>query len=69
MYARILRKADQIRRFTIREAGAAGWEVREEADSRIIRSVQYTDWHRVERARRVFAWQAATLEDAGWREA
>lgn len=30
--------------------GAAGWEVREERDSRVVRQITYTDWHRVERA-------------------
>jgi hypothetical protein len=68
MYARILRKADHIRRFTIHRAGATGWEVREEQDSDIIRTSCYTDWHRVERARMVFARQVALLEDAGWTE-
>jgi hypothetical protein len=69
MYARILRKADHITRFTIRQTGAAGWEVREEQDSRVVRSARYRDWHRVERAQMVFALQAALLEDAGWTEA
>jgi hypothetical protein len=27
-----------------------GWAVREEKDSQVVRSVVYTDWHRVERA-------------------
>ena len=27
-----------------------GWEVREEHDSKVVRQVSYTDWHRVERA-------------------
>jgi hypothetical protein len=68
MYARVLRKADHIRRFTIHRADAVGWEVREEQDSRIVRTSRYTDWHRVERARMVFAREAALLEDAGWTE-
>jgi hypothetical protein len=68
MYARIFRKADQTRRFTITDAGGSGWEVREEQDSRVIRSKRYTDWHRVERARMAFATLAASLEDSGWRE-
>ena len=68
MYARIFRKADQTRRFTITDAGGSGWEVREEQDSRVIRTMRYTDWHRVERARMAFASQALTLEDSGWKE-
>ena len=69
MYARIFRKASQTRRFTISDAGAAGWEVREEQDSEIVRSVRYYDWHRVERALMHFRREAATLRDRGWKEA
>ena len=66
MYARILRKAEHTRRFTIHQTDAAGWEIRDEQDSRLIRSARYTDWHRVERAQMVFAREAELLEDAGW---
>jgi hypothetical protein len=69
MYARLLRKADETRRFTITTAGDAGWEVREEQDSRVVWSARYTDWHRVERARMLFARLAAALEHSGWVEA
>jgi hypothetical protein len=69
MYARLFRRADQTRAFTITDAGDAGWEVREEEDSQIVRSIRYTDWHRVERARMHFAKTAETLEMAGWVEA
>jgi hypothetical protein len=48
---------------------AAGWEVRDEQDSRVIRWVRYSDWHRVERARMAFALEAALLEESGWDEA
>jgi hypothetical protein len=68
MYNRSFRKADQVRRFTIVDTLAPGWEVRVEQNSRIIRQVRYTDWHRVERARLAFAIEAASLEDAGWVE-
>jgi hypothetical protein len=69
MYARLFRKAEQTRRFTISDLGGAGWEVRDEQNNRVIWSMRYTDWHRVERARMAFARQAMTLEDAGWTEA
>jgi hypothetical protein len=69
MYARIFRKATQTRRFTITDAGSDGWEVREEQDSRVVRSVLYDDWHRVERARMNFAREALALRDGGWDEA
>jgi hypothetical protein len=68
MYARIFRKADQTKRFTITNAAGSGWEVREEQDSQVIWSVRYTDWHRVERARMAFATQALNLELTGWTE-
>ena len=66
MYARTLRNATQTRRFTINRIQPGGWEVREEADSQIVRLRRYTDWHRVERARRDFARQVDLLENAGW---
>jgi hypothetical protein len=68
MYARVFQKAGQTRRFTITDAESSGWEVREEQDSRVIWSVRYTDWHRVERARMSFAREAATLASSGWQE-
>jgi hypothetical protein len=68
MYARQFRKADEVRRFTITNADAAGWEVREERDSRVVWSARYNDWHRVERARTNFARTAETLEMSGWKE-
>jgi hypothetical protein len=69
MYARLLRKAEQTRRFTISDTSASGWEVREEENSHIVRQVLYNDWHRVERAMMAFALRAHSLQDAGWTEA
>ena len=66
MYARTLRKATQIRRFTITSHSRSGWEVRDEQDARILRTRQYDDWHRVERAKLAFSVEAADLRDAGW---
>ena len=68
MYARLFRRAGETRRFLITTADNSGWEVREEQDTRIIRSVRYTDWHRVERARMNFARIAEMLEMSGWTE-
>jgi hypothetical protein len=68
MYARQLRKAAHTRRFTIRDTGTSGWEVLDEQDSRVVKSVLYDDWHRVERAKAAFAVEALTLRDAGWTE-
>jgi hypothetical protein len=68
MYARRFRKADETLKFTITDAGDAGWEVREEQGSEVVKRTLYTDWHRVERARMNFARMAMTLELAGWTE-
>jgi hypothetical protein len=67
MYLRTLSNAHQTRRFTIHKLeAAAGWEVREEQDSRVVRSALLLDWHRVERAQMAFAREAAKLESDGW---
>ena len=68
MFALVLRKAAQTRRFTITDIDSSGWEVRDEQDSHVIRRVLYTDWHRVERAKMNFAREASSLRDAGWIE-
>jgi hypothetical protein len=68
MYKRTFRKAEQTHRFVITNTTGSGWEVREEHDSRVISSVRYTDWHRVERARMAFADQALNLQLSGWQE-
>ncbi len=39
---------------------ADGWEVRETHDRMVIRTQQYRDWHRVERAMQVFELQGAS---------
>ena len=67
MYARVLEHAGVIRRFTIAGANAGGWDVKEEQDSQVIKSVHYNDWHRVERARMAFAREVQDLQRAGWR--
>ena len=69
MYARLFKKATQTRRFTVTDSGSAGWEVREEQDTRVVRSVCYDDWHRVERAILNFAREAVALRANGWIEA
>jgi hypothetical protein len=43
----------QTRRATVTRA-ETGWLFREEDETRLIRQVTYTDWHRVERAIRTF---------------
>ena len=68
MYTRRFEKASHIRKFTINSKDVGGWEVSGEQDSQVIRRVSYHDWHRVERAKRVFAIQAAALQESGWNE-
>ena len=64
----MLRKASTIRRFTITHLQTAGWDVREEVDSRVLRRVVYQDWHRVERASLAFSLEARSLIRRGWVE-
>ncbi len=68
MYERMLRKASTMRRFTITYLQSAGWDVREEQDSRVLRRVVYHDWHRVERATLTFSLEAQSLLQSGWVE-
>jgi hypothetical protein len=68
MFAKELTQAGHTRRFTISDAGSAGWEVRVEQDSHVVRRVCYTDWHRVERAVQMMTLQVSELEENGWRE-
>lgn len=68
MYARILRKAEETRRFMI-VVSDPGWEVREEQNSQLVSRHQYTDWHRVERAQMGIAHEVDSLVNAGWIEA
>ena len=69
MYAKTLRNHGHTRRFTIRNTGSSGWEVLHEHDSVVIKSARYDDWHRVERAKAVFAVEASMLCESGWVEA
>jgi hypothetical protein len=55
------------RLFSIRKS-EAGWEIREERDSRIVRRSHCDDWHHVERRRAAFEWEVDALERAGWIE-
>ena len=68
MFTRELTQAGHVRRFTIREAGGHGWEVREEEDHRIVKRTWMRDWHRVENAMMRFGLEATQLQRAGWVE-
>ncbi len=65
MFVRALHNDQHKRRFCIVQHGGY-WEVIEEKDSLVVRRVLYDDWHRVERAKRVFAQEADSLCQAGW---
>jgi len=67
MFTKELKYAGHVRRFTIREGLEEGWEVREEADSQVVRVQHYRDWHRLERARLRIDQQVSELEHQGWR--
>ena len=51
--------AGLVKRFIVTRS-QMGWEVREEHDSRVVRQVQYRDWHRVERALQAFDQQGSS---------
>lgn len=53
------RNDGHTRRATVTRA-ESGWLFREEDDTRLVRQVTYTDWHRVERAIRTF--ESATTD-------
>jgi N-methylhydantoinase B/oxoprolinase/acetone carboxylase alpha subunit len=66
LFERHLSCDGHTRRFLIESKGSAGWEVREEQDSAVVRAKIYDDWHRVERARSVFQVEIVTLTEQGW---
>ena len=65
MFAKTIQKADYVRHYSIQRT-TAGWEVRTEQNSEAVRRVCYQDWHRVERALRVFILEVDSLEQDGW---
>ena len=67
MFSKSLRYQEQTRRYSIAQT-AAGWEVREERDSELVKQVRYQDWHRVERAIRTIAIELKDLQRQGWSE-
>jgi hypothetical protein len=56
MFSSELIQNGHIKRLTITRHGA-GWEVCEEHDSHVVRTIRFSDWHRVERAKETFARQ------------
>jgi hypothetical protein len=66
MFERQLSHDGHTRRYRIAAAGLAGWEVREEQDSAVVRAKVYDDWHRVERARLAMQVEISSLTAQGW---
>jgi hypothetical protein len=58
MHTRECTRAGHTTRLTVVES-PSGWEVREERDSCVVRRVEFSDWHRVERALLAFDAQVA----------
>jgi len=69
MYQLSLRSASHVRRYSIHQAGTAGWEVKLEQDRQLQRHEVYQDWHRVERALALFEFEVSELKEQGWRVA
>lgn len=67
MFSKVVRYQQQTRHYSI-SATDSGWEVKEEHDSEVVRRVRYSDWHRVERARRSIAIELDDLQRQGWSE-
>ena len=66
MFSISLQRDGHVRHYSIHQSGTAGWEVKLEADKRLARYDNYRDWHRVERARAVFASEVMELKARGW---
>ena len=66
-FEKSLKYQERTRRYSI-EVTETGWEVREERDSEVVKSVHYQDWHRVERARRSITIELDDLQRQGWSE-
>ena len=66
MFAKELRQEGHTRKFSIKDRGPDGWEVRDEQDDRVLKQVCYKDWHRVERALNMFTITIDDLESRGW---
>lgn len=66
---RELRRGSDVRTFVIAPAARIGWERQDWLGDRIVRRLELTDWHRVERARQALEREVAALTGQGWTEA
>jgi hypothetical protein len=67
MFSVSLHRAQHTKRYSISKHGSEGWEVRLEEDLKLTHRALYHDWHRVERALRVFRFNVTELTASGWR--
>ena len=68
MFQKSLRLEERTLRYSITPT-ESGWEVREvreEGDGEVVKTKHFTDWHRVERARRSIAIKVDGLQRKGW---
>ena len=68
VFAKVLRRAPQVRSFEIASAPVSGWEVSERADDAVVHQRHYSDWHRVERVLTRFRREISELRRQGWVE-
>jgi hypothetical protein len=64
-FTQSVRNETQTRRYSIATTDS-GWEVREERNGEVVTRLQYQDWHRVERARRMIVGEVEALRSQGW---
>lgn len=67
MFVLELRRGTETRSFSITSSRPVGWLLSEQSNQQTIRTVRYSDWHRVERAIALIRHDAATLEREGWK--
>jgi hypothetical protein len=67
MFELSLLRAEHVRHYSISAVAPAGWEVRCQEDETVQRLDYYEDWHRVERAQRMFEREVSELSEHGWR--
>jgi hypothetical protein len=70
MFEKTLVKGDHVRSFHVErsETSAAGWEVSETTEERVVNRQAHQDWHRVERTLERFNGEIAELRRQGWRD-
>ncbi len=68
IFAKHLSARHHIRSFIVGEADERGWEVREQEDDRVIRTMWTHNWYGVEKAMMRFAIEAVRLRSDGWEE-